>query len=74
MSKLLEDYATRVQYSVFESDMTAEEFKFVRRKIRRMINPDTDNVKFYDLCARCELRVYSLGLDKSYKLPDVIVA
>jgi len=74
VSKILEDYGQRVQYSVFECDITQEELKTIIAKLKRIINPDEDNIKFYNLCANCECKVHSLGLDKSYTIPDVIVA
>lgn len=74
VSKLLEDYGVRVQYSVFESDMDDKELERVMKKLKALIDPSTDNIKFYNLCANCEAKTLSLGIDKSYTVPDVIVA
>ena len=74
VSKILEDYGVRVQYSVFESDMDEEELKTVLKKLKALINPAEDNIKFYNLCANCTAKTLSLGVDKSYTVPDVIVA
>lgn len=73
VSKLLEDYGKRVQYSVFESDLTKEELDYILPILRSLIDPATDNIKIYNLCASCETKVLSIGVDKSYKIPDVMV-
>ncbi len=73
VSKILLDYGRRVQYSVFESDMTEKELERVLKKIKSLIDTTTDNVKFYYLCLGCEKKTLSLGLDKSYKLPETLV-
>lgn len=74
VSKILEDYGVRVQYSVFESDMNEKELEIVLRKLKALIDPSEDNIKFYNLCGNCVSKTLSLGVDKSYKVPDVIVA
>ncbi len=73
VSKILLDYGSRVQYSVFESDMNEQEMKKVLKKIKELIDPATDNVKFYDLCTACEKKTLSIGVDKSYFVPKTLV-
>jgi len=63
----------RVQYSVFESDMNEDELKKVLDRLRKLIDTSTDNIKIYSLCLNCEKKVLSLGVDKSYTLPDALV-
>lgn len=73
VSKILEDYGVRVQYSVFESDMNEKELNKVIVYLKKIIDTTTDNIKFYDLCGKCETKTLSIGLDKTYKLPDALV-
>lgn len=73
VSKILEDYGVRVQYSVFESDMNEDELKKVMNYLRSIIDPSTDNIKFYSLCLNCEKKILSLGVDKSFTIPDAMV-
>ena len=49
--KYLLGYGARVQYSVFECDLTAEQFAAVQRDITRLIDPQTDSVRCYRLDA-----------------------
>lgn len=72
VAKILLDYGVRVQYSVFEMDMTENELTIVLKRVRAQINEDTDSVLVYNLCAGCDKRVISLGVSKKYTVPDVI--
>jgi CRISPR-associated protein Cas2 len=47
------DFGTPVQYSVFECWVTAAEFKKLQGKVRRLIRPRKDHVRYYYLCAAC---------------------
>jgi CRISPR-associated protein Cas2 len=62
--KLLKDYGFRVQYSVFETDVTKEEMDKLYKRISVMIDPETDSVIFYFACAACEQKSLQLGKDK----------
>lgn len=72
VAKALLDYGVRVQYSVFESDMTENELKLLLRVIASRIDPETDSISVYSLCVGCEQKIISLGVEKSYTTPDVI--
>lgn len=72
VSKILEDYGNRVQYSVFESDISEIELESIKNRIKGLIDVSTDNVKFYSLCAACDTKILSLGVDKSFKVPEII--
>ena len=72
VAKILLDYGVRVQYSVFESDMTESELKMVIQIITERIDPETDSVRVYNMCAGCEQKIINIGVEKSYSTPDVI--
>ena len=57
MHHLLEGYGTPVQYSVFECHLDRREMEKVRRSARRIIHPDTDQVRYYVLCRKCVKRI-----------------
>lgn len=53
ISDVLEDFGgRRVQYSVFECEMTPSQFEKLYRKLHRL-RQDSDSVRYYFLCRRC---------------------
>ena len=57
----LEDVGDRVQYSVFEAVISPEQLEQLRRRLRRIIDPAVDSVRFYPLCEACRGRMEFLG-------------
>jgi CRISPR-associated protein Cas2 len=73
VSKILEDYGNRVQYSVFESDIDRVEAKSLMDLLKTKVNLENDNIKFYFMCTDCERKVKSIGNDKEHILLDSYV-
>jgi CRISPR-associated protein Cas2 len=62
LAKLLEGFGQRVQYSVFECDLTTAQFAVLWRKVQRIIKPDEgDSVRVYRLCGTCVQQVQVVG-------------
>ncbi|MCP4358141.1 MAG: CRISPR-associated endonuclease Cas2 [Chloroflexi bacterium] len=64
IAKKLEGYGYRVQYSVFECDVTAKQLK----KLKRELNPSVqtkrgDSIRFYPLSADAVEKILILGND-----------
>ena len=57
LHKLLEDYGTPVQYSVFECLVTSKELAELKKRVKRVIKPRLDQVRYYHLCASCQKRI-----------------
>ena len=70
LSKLLLDYGERVQKSVFEADLDAEEVKEI---LKRAVNylSGSDSLRLYPQCKTCADRVQSLGRPVSITTPDL---
>ena len=49
VSDLLEGYGQRVQYSVFECELTAEQYQELRQRLRQRVQQDGDSVRVYPL-------------------------
>lgn len=49
VSDLLEGYGQRVQYSVFECQLTQAEFKELRQRLNKIVNFGEDSLRFYPL-------------------------
>lgn len=55
------DYGTRVQKSIFEIEIGRKSFKQLKRRVELVIDPLSDNVKFYERCKRCQNHVIVFG-------------
>ena len=51
--KVLKNYGERVQYSVFECLLRAEDLKRLQKRLKQMIVPKEDDVRFYRQCRNC---------------------
>ncbi len=58
---ILKDYGTNVQFSVFECNLTQEQFSRLQQRIRSVIKMDEDSVRFYLLCDTCKDKVIIVG-------------
>lgn len=53
IGKILEGYGRRVQWSVFECDLTTREADRLKQKLTKVIRDNEDSVRYYRLCAHC---------------------
>lgn len=53
LHKLLLDYGTPVQFSLFECWLTQKEIEQLQARIRKLIRPKDDHVRVYMLCNTC---------------------
>ena len=67
------DFGTPVQFSVFECWLTVEQLKKMRARVRKVIRPRKDHLRFYFLCAACAARVETTQAGELTKLKEVIV-
>lgn len=62
IAKLLEGFGQRVLESVFECDLTAAEYRQLRRKLNRRIKADAgDELRIYQLCRSCVAKTEIIG-------------
>jgi CRISPR-associated protein Cas2 len=72
LAKLLTGFGSRVQFSVFECDLTVAQYARLRRRLGRLLVPeDGDSVRIYQLCAACVERVEIIGAGTIERTPDV---
>ena len=60
-AKTLEDFGTRVQYSVFEALMSAALAEEMEERITGAISREEDSIRVYRLCEECRRNVRILG-------------
>jgi CRISPR-associated protein Cas2 len=63
VAKIMEDYAERMQKSVFEAELEPWVFRRMRRRIEDVIDPEKDGVKYYRLCGACRKELWVHGLE-----------
>lgn len=64
--KTLEGYARRVQYSVFECEISREDEDELKERLVRLIDEGKDDVRMYSLCDSCRKKVQHLGRAQPY--------
>ena len=62
MAQILKDFGTRVQKSVFECHLTADDLQTLEERLRRTVRPSRDLVRIYSLCRACR--------DRTRGIPD----
>lgn len=62
--KLLKGYGTRVQYSVFECDVSGQQLLKIGKEIQDLIDLNTDSVRCYLLDAAAVKRIQILGIGR----------
>ena len=67
----LEGYGRRVQYSVFECDLSPAQFSRVRAQVQGLIDGRVDSVRWYRLDARSRALVVTDGAATDGSLPPV---
>lgn len=66
VAKVCVDYGQRVQNSVFELNIYSADLVEIKNKLRKIIDPEKDSIRIYNLGKNWERRVESLGKDDSY--------
>jgi CRISPR-associated protein Cas2 len=71
--KTLAGYGHRVQYSVFECELRPADLEKLKARLKTLIQPEEDDVRFYDLCENCQGKVTMLGRAKMYRQETSVV-
>ncbi len=73
VSKILKDFGTRVQYSVFECNTDRRAFLRLQNRLEKAIELSEDTIIFYHLCATCEKQIKRIGVKKELDKRNYIV-
>lgn len=73
LAKILSNYGYRVQKSVFECQLDDGRYLRMKEQIDKHIDPETDSVRYYELCARCRRAVRISGLGLSMDLDEELI-
>ncbi len=72
VSEIIAEYGVRVQYSVFECELTEKKVNILRNKIAPLITKKSDSVIFIPFCGKCEKKRFSLGTHYTIRKMNVI--
>lgn len=62
IAKTLEGYGRRVQYSVFECQLSEKKCReLYSRLMELMLNEKEGNIRFYFICGNCERKIRIIG-------------
>ncbi|RKU22900.1 CRISPR-associated endonuclease Cas2 [Candidatus Poribacteria bacterium] len=73
VAKILKDFGTRIQYSVFECNTDRRALLRLQSRLEEVINFGEDSITFYHLCAACEKQIDRIGLKKGLDNQSYIV-
>ena len=73
VAKTLEDYAQRVQNSVFEVNVDYATFLAVKDKLINLIDQKKDSLRFYYLGNRYEKKIEHFGCKQTYLPEDPLI-
>lgn len=73
VAKTLEDYAQRVQNSVFEVNVDYATFLVVKDKLIKIIDPEKDSLRFYYLGNDWKKKVEHIGAKAGYDSEGLIM-
>lgn len=72
--KTLEGFGRWVQYSVFECELRPADLDKLKTRLKALILPEVDDIRFYDLCETCQGKVTTLGRGHMHReVPSVMV-
>ena len=69
----LEGFGSRVQKSVFECNLTGQQYQKLKEKVLKEVNREEDSVRYYSLCQVCQGKVEIQGTGEVMKDPPFYV-
>ena len=72
VAKQCQNYGQRVQYSVFECLVDPVQFAQLRKELERIIDKETDSLRYYFLGKNWKRRVEHVGAKASYDPEGVL--
>lgn len=73
VAKECQNHAQRVQNSVFEADLDYSTFLKLKNRLLKLIDSETDSLRFYYLGNRWEKRIEHFGAKQTYSPEGVII-
>jgi CRISPR-associated protein Cas2 len=74
VAKLCEGVGQRVQYSVFECQITETQLEKLRQRVDKVVVPEEDNLRIYRIRGRREECLETFGRDGYVDYEDILFA
>jgi len=74
LANKLEDFGPRVQYSVFEADVTDYEYQRLLKKMDNVKLGNDDSIRVYRICGDCVKHIKIWGVGEVTKDRDFYIA
>jgi len=65
IAEILKDYGTRVQYSVFECELSKKVLKKMIKELLKYVRVEEDSLRLYRLCRECRDNIKTYGIGTS---------
>lgn len=72
IARTLLNYGSRVQYSVFEVNVSQKDFERLQKALKKHMDAEADSIRFYHLCDACYNRVEVVGKGKPVEPEDEV--
>lgn len=73
VAKVCRDYGQRVQFSVFELEVDAARWVFIKQRLCDLIDPEVDSLRFYYLGQNWQKKVEHLGAKPTLDLNGPLI-
>jgi len=73
LAKTLLNYGIRVQYSVFECNLSKDTIEKMLKDALKLIDLEKDSLRIYKLCEQCKTQITSYGLKKGWEEEQAVV-
>ncbi len=73
VARVMKNYGTRVQKSVFECDLDEKLYVEMKGKIQKVMDLRGDSVRYYALCERCRQRMELSGTGVLLEPEEVVI-
>lgn len=73
VAKQCVNYGQRVQNSVFECQMDAAQLRALEERLAKLIDPELDSLRFYNLGNKYESKIKHIGAKPSFDVNEPIV-
>ncbi len=66
VAKICQDYGQRVQFSVFECNVSPGQYVTLKQKLNKVIDSSADGIRFYHLGKNWQRRLEHIGINNAY--------
>lgn len=72
IAKILEKYAVRIQFSVFESNLSKTKLKELKKELKAFVDNKKDSLIIFPMCDNCYEKLEFLGNKYTIQVVNVI--